>query len=338
MTADRTLPKVPILMPQIMRLRVMPPPVMDALSLFATPVLVPDDALAGDLAPWLRDAPAAITGWRSPVIPAAALTPHGSLGLVSHSAGSVRRLGIDDALQSGAIRVSHAAPVIARAVAEFTLTQMLAHLRRHRDMDAGLRDDTGWDPLRDGKLGGLLAAQQVGIVGLGYVGRLVLDLLRPFGCRIAAYDPLLNPDQARAIGVTPMDLDTLFRECSIVTLHAADLPATKGMITGTYLQSMPDGGLLVNTARAGLIQPGAMVAALRQGRIFAALDTFDAEPLPMTDELRDMPNVYLSPHCAGHTRDTYVMQGLSAVEEVRRFLAGQPLLQEIRPERAAQLA
>ncbi|MBU2957846.1 hydroxyacid dehydrogenase [Paracoccus sp. 1_MG-2023] len=338
MTDDSALPNVAILMPRIMRDRVMPPPVMTALSDFARPVILSDAELTGDLAPVLRDMPAVITGWRSPVIPASAWSPRGGLRFVSHSAGSVRRLGIDHALQSGVLRVSHAAPVIARAVAEFTLTQILAHLRRHRVMDAGMRDGTGWDALRDGNTGGLLGARQVGILGLGYVGRLVLDLLRPFGCRIAVHDPFLDAGQARELGVVPMGLEALFRDCDVVTLHAADLPATRGMITADHLAAMPQGALLVNTARAGLIRPGAMAAELRRGRIFAALDTFDAEPLPQEDELRMLPNAYLSPHCAGHTTDTYRMQGMSAVEEVRRFLNGEPLLQEIRRERAAQLA
>lgn len=88
-----------------------------------------------------------------------------------------------------------------------------------------------------------------------------------------------------------------------------------------------------------------MLDVLRLGRIFAALDTFETEPglgkdMPpeMREELRQLPKLYTSPHCAGHTSDSYIRQGLTAVEEVRRYLAAEELKQEITSERAAMLA
>ncbi|SNT27461.1 hydroxyacid dehydrogenase [Tropicimonas sediminicola] len=334
-----TRPDVAVLIPEAMRARICPKPVMEALAAFAHPVIPTDAELAGsNLQDRLKGVTAVITGWRSPPIPRAALAPEGSVAFVSHAAGSVKPLGVLDALESGHVRVSHAAPVIAHAVAEFTLAQILAHLRRHREMDAGLRSGTPWFDLRDTNLGQLLGAQDVGIVGLGYVGRLVLELLRPFGCTVCVCDPFIGEAQAAELDVTLMSLEALFDRCSVVSLHAANLPATEGMITRKHLDLLPEGGLLVNTARAGLIEPGAMLAALQTGRIHAALDAFDIEPLPEEDALRALPNVYLSPHCAGHTRESYVRQGLSAVEEVRRHLGGLPGRQEILREKAAALA
>ncbi len=124
----------------------------------------------------------------------------------------------------------------------------------------------------------------------------------------------------------------------MVSLHAANLPATAGMISRAHLESLRPGSLLVNSARAGLIEKGALYEALRQGKIFAAIDNFDTEPLPEDDPVRQFTNVYLSPHHAGHTRESYVRQGLSAVEEVRRFLLGRKLKQEIPREKAHILA
>lgn len=338
-TNNSVLPEVAVLIQEEMRARIFPQSVVDALAAFARPVVPTDAQLAGEgLSALLKGVPAVITGWKSPTVPRAALAPEGSVTFVSHAAGSVKPLGVLDALEAGHVRVSHAAPVIAYAVAEFTLTQMLAHLRRHREMDAGFRSGKPWFDMRDDHLGHLLGAQEVGIVGLGYVGRLVLDLLRPFGCNVSVFDPFLSPSRAEELGVTLMSLDDLFGHCSVVSLHAANLPATEGMIRRHHLESLPTGGLLVNTARAGLIEAGVMTEVLAQGRIFAALDTFDIEPLPEDDALRQMWNVYLSPHCAGHTRESYVRQGLSAVEDVRCFLAGLPPKQEIPRERAAVLA
>ncbi len=339
-------PKVAVLIPQEKRALVFPQQVEAALQAFSDPHIATDDELAnGDLSEMLRDVPAVITGWLSPEIPRSAFAPQGSIGFLSHTAGSVRKLGVQDALEAGEVRVSHAASTIAYAVAEFTLTQMLAHVRRHRDTDAGFRNGTPWFDMRENFLGQLLSAQEVGIVGLGYVGRLVLDLLRPFGCKISVSDPFVDEERARSLGVTLRSLDDLFETCSIVTLHAPKLPETERMITRRHLDSMVPGGLLVNTARARLIEEGAMLDVLRQGRIFAALDTFEKEPglgtdMPpeMREELRQLPNLYASPHCAGHTSDSYIRQGLTAVEEVRRYLAGEDLKQEIPSERAAMLA
>lgn len=332
-------PKVAVLIPKAMRARIFPDMAEDALKAFAQPIFATDDALASKkLDTVLNGVQAVITGWRSPRLPRLSLAPDGSVAFISHAAGSVKPLGVQASLEAGHIRVSHAAPVIAYAVAEFTLAQMLAHLRRHREFDAGFRSGMPWFEMRDNYLGQLLGAQEVGIVGLGYVGRLVLNLVRPFGCNICVYDPFIRADQAEELGVTLLGLDELFERCSVVSLHAANLPATEGMITRAHLESLRPGGLLVNTARAGLIENGALLEVLKQGRIFAAIDAFDVEPLPEDDALRQMQNVYLSPHCAGHTGDSYIRQGLSAVEEVRRFYSGQELNQEILSEKAAALA
>lgn len=338
--ADRTgtRPRVAVLMPAEVRSRIFPSEVAEALSAFAEPVFVSDEDLqSGAFADALQDVTAVITGWLSPDL-SQLVAPQGGISFVSHAAGSVKRLGVEAALRAGHIRVSHSAPEIALPVAEFTLTQILAHLRLHREQDAGLRGTMGWADMRKRYLGQLLAAQEVGLVGLGYVGRLVLDRLRPFGCKVSVCDPYLSAEQADKLGVTLLDLDTMFARCPVVSLHAPNLPATEGMITRSHLEAMAPGSLLINTARAGLLEPGALVSVLEQGRIFAAIDTFDMEPLPGDDPLRGMPNVYLSPHCAGHTKESYVRQGFSAVEEVRRYFAGEATKQEIQRERAAVLA
>ena len=338
-SGSSTCPEVAVLIPEKMRERIFPRVAEDALNSFAQAVIVADDVLAsGHLEPILSNAEAVITGWKSPQLPPHCFAPLGSVGFVAHAAGSVKTLGVIDALEAGHVRVSHAAPVIAQAVAEFTLAQILAHLRRHREMDTGLRQGTPWFNLRENTLGMLLGAQEVGIVGLGYVGRLVLNLLRPFGCKIFVFDPFVEAAEAGQLGVTLVGLEEMFDRCMVVSLHAANLPATKGMITRDLLERLTKGSLLVNTARAGLIESGAMVDVLKQSRIFAAIDAFDIEPLPDGDVLRQLHNVYLSPHFAGHTRDSYLMQGLCAVDEVRRFFSGIELTCEILRDRVATVA
>ncbi|WP_424930806.1 hydroxyacid dehydrogenase [Amaricoccus macauensis] len=332
-------PRVAVLIPEEVRGRIFPDTVTKALSEFAEPVFYADDELRDqDIAPALSGITAVITGWQSPKLPLDSLAPRGSVQIISHAAGSVIRLGVKEALERGEIRVSHSAPVIGEAVAEFTLAQILAHLRRHRDTDAAMRRGEGWLQVKQSYLGQLLSAQKVGIVGLGYVGRMVLDLLKPFRCEVMVFDPYVSETEADGLGVISCDLETLFRECSVVSLHAPNIEATNGMITKSLLDLMAEGALLVNNARAGLLEKGALLETLDAGRIFAAIDVFDVEPLPEGDRIFDLPNVYLSPHSAGHTHESYVRQGLSAVEDVRRFFTGERLLQEIPPERAATMA
>lgn len=333
------LPKVAVLIPQEVRDRIFPPIAEAALAEFAEPIMFSDREIEDEgLCAKLSQVSAVITGWKSPILPESVLAPSGSVQMVSHAAGSVLRLGIKDALAAGRIRVSHSAPVIGEAVAEFTLSQILAHLRRHREMDASIRNGDDWFHVRHSNLGGLLRAQTVGLVGMGYVGRMVRELLRPFRCKVMIFDPYVSEAEAESLGVELCDLDTLFRDCAIVSLHAPNIEETNDMITKAHLDSMSDGALLVNTARAGLLEDGALIEALEEGRIYAAVDVFDVEPMLDDNPIRTLPQVYLSPHYAGHTRESYVQQGLSAVEDVRRFFAGENLLQEISPDKAHSMA
>jgi phosphoglycerate dehydrogenase-like enzyme len=101
---------------------------------------------------------------------------------------------------------------------------------------------------------------------------------------------------------------------------------------------MRDGACFVNTARSSLVDQDAMLHELRKGRISAALDVFDEEPLPVTSPLRSLPNVILTPHVASHTINTHLRQGELAVDEVARFVKGQPLRYAVTPEMLATMA
>ncbi len=331
-------PKVAVLMPEEVRGRIFPAEAVERLSKFAEPVFFPDEALVAEgLGARLEGIEAVITGWKAPPL-TDVVAPAGGVKYVSHAAGSIRLLHITEALEKAEIRVSHSATAIGEAVAEFTIAQILAHLRLHREVDVDLRNGRDWDELRHGNLFGLLRMQKVGLVGMGYIGRMVRELLRPFRCEVVVYDPFLTEEEAAKLGVTLSELEPLFRDCTIVSLHAPNIPETQGMIRKAHFDLMQDDALLVNTARAGIIEKGAMLAALQDGRIYAALDVFDKEPILPGDAHFDHPRAYLTPHNAGHTKQSYMLQGLNAVEDVRRYFAGEPLLQEIPPDRAHQMA
>ena len=133
----------------------------------------------------------------------------------------------------------------------------------------------------------------------------------------------------RELGVERVPLSDLIERCDVVSLHAPLLDSTKGLLGAAELSRLRDGALLVNMARSPLIDEQALVTELKCGRIRAILDVFDEEPLPASSPLRQLPNVYLSPHAAGHTQDSHWRQGDLIVDEVVRFVRGEPLQFEI---------
>jgi phosphoglycerate dehydrogenase-like enzyme len=286
----------------------------------------------------LDGARAALTGWGTPPLGPELLAAHPDLKLVAHSAGSVRRLVPEDAIETGRLKVSHSAINIAEAVAEFVLAETMMFLREPHRHDAGLKAGEAWFDLRHRYLGRLLGSQTVGLVGAGYVGRLVIGLFKAFGARVMVADPFLTQERAQALGVELATLDDLLANCDIVSLHAPVLPETRHMIGARELARLRDGALFINTARSALVDEAALASALQTGRFTAAIDVFDAEPLPADNPFLKLPNAIVSPHAAGHTFDTHLRQGDTAVAEVMRFLAGEPLRHEVTKTMLATMA
>jgi phosphoglycerate dehydrogenase-like enzyme len=318
-------PTVAILMPETTRKKILSPEALEELASFAD-VRLPNESLLtpDDLAPLLDGAVACITGWGTPPLSEDLLAKTLSVGLVAHTAGSIRNLVPVD-LMGGGLRVSHAAAIIADAVAEFVISEALLGLRPLHEIDRGMRAGEEWTTLRERGMGRLLSACTVGIVGAGYVGRKVIHLFQAFGSRVLVFDPLLSPKAAAELGVLLRSLDDLLVESDVVSLHAPVLPETRGMIGAAQLARLRDGALFINTARAALVDEDALMSELQSGRISAALDVFATEPLPPDSPFRTLPKLILSPHAAGHTTDTYLRQGKAMVEEVRRYLRGEPL-------------
>lgn len=285
----------------------------------------------------LENAVACITGWGTPPLSEDLLVTHSTLQFVAHTAGSVRHLVPLSAFERG-LRLSHAAPIIADAVAEFVIGQVLGSLRQLYGVDQRMKLGEGWKALSEQYHGRLLGAQTIGVVGSGYVGELVIRLFKAFGCDVLVYDPFLTEERAATLRVETSTLDNLFARADVVTVHAPVLPETRGMIGRAQLAHLRDGALFINTARAILVDEGALLNELRDGRFTAVLDVFDQEPLSEAHPFRGMPNVLLSPHIAGHTTDTHRRQGQAMVNEVRRFLSGEQLQYEVTPAVLARMA
>jgi phosphoglycerate dehydrogenase-like enzyme len=232
-----------------------------------------------------------------------------------------------DAARARGIAVCNLPGTNAPAVAELTLLLMLGALRRVASFDAAIRAGRGWalDPAVQDSLFEL-GGRTVGLVGAGAVPRALAPVLRALGCRLlyTARSPRDNgPGEFRT-------LDALLAESDVVSLHAPLTAQTARMIDAAALARMKPGAVLVNTARGGLVDQAALVAALREGRLAAAgLDVFAEEPLDPADPLLALPNVVLTPHVAWLTTGTFERSFALAAENVRRLAAGEALLHRV---------
>lgn len=273
----------------------------------------------------------AVTGWKSPQFGEELLAAADGLRLIAHVGGSVREIVTPQVFRRG-IRVVNAGHAMVNAVAEFTLLQILSFLRKQGQMPREMPAVGEWQPLREGLMGSELAGQRVGIVGVGQIGRRVISLVKVFGVRVAVYDPCLSQRTAEEMGAEMCPLLELLESCPIVSLHAPAVPATRRMIGAKELGLLPDGALLVNTARSWLTDEAALAAELRTGRITAAIDVFDEEPLPMDNPLRGLTHASLTPHVAFMTRECFASFGESIVADIGHFLRGESLEHEVAAE------
>jgi phosphoglycerate dehydrogenase-like enzyme len=270
-----------------------------------------------------------VTGWGSAKLTDEVLGRADKLKLVAHTAGSVKFM-LDEGLFARGIKVTAVAAAMVVPVAEMTVMLCLLALRPMHRWDAAMRAGESWAKLKVAGVGDELSSQVVGVVGAGQVGRHVVKLLRAWDVPVAVYDPYLTPEKAAAMGAEYCgSVDELVERSRIVTLHAPVLPETRHLIGRGQLAKLRDGGAVINTARAWLVDLEALEAELRAGRIWYYTDVYDTEPLPEGDKWRTMPNAFITPHLASHTPQAYHRQGAYAVEDVRRFLHGEPLRYEV---------
>ncbi|WP_214320075.1 hydroxyacid dehydrogenase [Nonomuraea sediminis] len=277
----------------------------------------------------LRDAEVLVTGWGAPRLDAALLAELPRLRLVAHTGAAVGFL-VSDELFARGIKVTQTGAAMAPAVAEAALTFTLSLLHQTHRFSWGLHGGGDWHEL-------IAAARPrvelrgcvVGVVGASRTGRAYLELLRALGAVPLLSDPLISHGEAEALGASLVPLDELLTRSQVVALHAPAIPATRHLLGRRELALMADGAALVNTARSWLVDSAALLDELTSGRLDAALDVFDEEPLPPDSPLRGLPNVLLTPHQAAGTMQARQRQGELVVEEIARFLRGEPLRHEI---------
>lgn len=273
-----------------------------------------------ELAEHLYDQDACIFGWGCPKFATETLKRCPNLKVLSVLGGGVKSYIEASLFEETHIIVTNQANQMAKSVAEAVLAYALAALREIPYYDYQLKNGLPWrsdDYYNEG-----LFYRTMGMIGLGQVGRYVIEFLKPFDMEFIIYDPYINPDTIVGKNIRMGTLEEAIEQSDIVSLHAAHTPETHHMINAEKLSKIKEGALLINTARGGVIDEQALIQELKKKRFKAVLDVYEEEPLPLESGLRDLSNVILIPHMGGPTIDMRQYMTIGALRDIDKVLHG----------------
>ncbi len=253
------------------------------------------------------------------------------LRIIGVSRGGPTNVNLDAARERG-IRVANVPGRNGIATAEMTIGLALSALRRIPLSNASLlRDEWRGDLYRDDAVGGEINGSTVGLIGAGAVGAHVARVLKAMGAEVIVYDPYLPAGALDGIVESVSTIDEVFRRSDLVSVHARLTPESANIVNAERLALLPDGAVLVNAARGGLVDYEAVADAIETGRLrAAAFDVFPSEPVDFSSRLltlaKDGHDIVLTPHIAGASTQTAQRAADGVAEEVRRYLDGEPAL------------
>jgi phosphoglycerate dehydrogenase-like enzyme len=309
--------------------------------------LVPD---AGALSPaaraaLVREHDVVINGWGGAALPAELAAAPGRVRYICHLTGGMRT-HIPLALVESPIPVTNWGDAPAFEIAEGALTLLLAclkNLRSHIDEKRDGQWSTNFTLTGPAGRGGTLRNLRVGLYGVGVIGRRFATMLHMLGAKVHAFDPFAPelPEGVRRVAT----LTELFAQADAVSLHAGVNPSTIGSVNADLLRLLPDGGIVINTARGQIIDQEALFAELASGRLRAGLDVLDhpetKDALPAGHPARQWSNLILSAHAIGTNHWPYRMSDPAcplqafhenALDNLARFSRGESLRFRITPE------
>jgi len=207
------------------------------------------------------------------------------------------------------------------AMPELTIGMIIALLRSFAAEDAAVRAGRWQHTIGVG-----LAGRTLGVLGLGRLGIPVARLAQAFGMEVIAWSPNLTAERAREHDVKAVSKEELFRRSDVVTIHMPLSERSRGIVGASELALMRPSAYLINTSRGPIVDEGALIEVLADGRIAGAgLDVYDTEPLPLEHPLRSMPRTLLLPHVGYVTGDAYEVFYRDAVADILAWADGEPL-------------
>jgi len=262
------------------------------------------------------------------MLPKDLATNPGKLKYICHLHGELRAYVDVDIIKSDDILVSNWGSATADSVAESAVTLTLAVLKdMHRRIKAVENDD--WQ-LPVGTHGGSLKDLKVGVYGAGYIGRQYINLIKAFGPIIKIYDPFIKsiPEGCQRVDT----LEELFSDIELVAVHAGLTPQTRKSVSQELLALMPKYGVVINTARGGIIDQDALFGELASGRLRAGLDVLDPDYMEKGNPARKYENLILTTHNLGEDwpdegKDPVKLSNMDniCVNNIRKFIAGEKI-------------
>lgn len=266
-----------------------------------------------------------IAAWKTPSLPENYQEIAPRLKYVCYLPGSIRRLIPRSAIENGLIVTSWGSS-ISRTISECALLLALCCMRRVRYWTEEMHFNGGWKTPQTETQS--LFERRVGLHGLGLISQKLVDLLKPFTNKISAFSPSVPDGVYEKLGVARSEtLEDLFSNNDVIIELAALTPKTKGMVTDELLRMIPEGGAFVNVGRGAVVDEKALAQlASERPDLQIALDVYGEEPLPKDSPFRGMKNVMLLPHLGGPTIDRRRDAGDHGLENLRRYLAKEDLI------------
>lgn len=240
----------------------------------------------------------------------------GRLKLVGRAGVGVDNVDVDAASRRGVIVMNTPLGNITSA-AEHAVALLAALARRVPAADGAMKSGR-WDKKKF--TGVELNGKTLGVIGMGKVGQIVARAAQGLEMKVLAYDPFLPEKRARELDVTLADLDTVFANADFLSLHTPLTEKTRNLLNAETLAKMKPTACLINCARGGIVDEGALVTALEEGKLAgAALDVFETEPLPEDSPLRTAPNCILTPHLGASTQEAQVKVAEAIAKQTAAF-------------------
>ena len=272
----------------------------------------------------LKDVDIAFSTWGMPAFTSEEIADAlPNLRAVLSGAGSVQWCARP--LLSRGIQVSSAWVANGVPVSQFTLAQILLANKGYYQSAARCKADYRDAGTYSGNFPGNYRTR-IGLLGVGAIGTMVAELLKPFGFEVLVFDPYLSEEKAAALHVRRTSLEEIFATCQTISNHLANLPATVGILHAAHFNAMRPNATFINTGRGAQVVEADLAAALaaEPGRT-AVLDVTWPEPITPDSPLHGLPNVFLTPHIAGSSGQEVVRMGEWMIGECERLLRGEAL-------------